>query len=95
MASEDPETRPEAVEHGVDVEDHREFIEWVAENPEDAMVEFRAMGVAEDVANRTTATIGANRNTSSTSVSHPNWRRRWPSPTRQTDTRPSRAHSPR
>jgi len=49
-------TTPET-KHGVNVQDHLEFIDWVAENPEDAIVEFRAAGVAEDVANRTTATI--------------------------------------
>jgi len=49
-------TTPET-EHGVDVADHLEFIDWVADNPEEAKVEFRAAGVAEDVANRTTATI--------------------------------------
>jgi uncharacterized OsmC-like protein len=43
--------------HGVDVEGYREFIGWVAENPEDAMIEFRASGIAEEAANRTTATI--------------------------------------
>lgn len=49
-------TTPET-KHGVNVAEHLEFIDWVAENPEDAIVEFRAAGVAEDVANRTTATI--------------------------------------
>lgn len=56
MASKDPTPREETA-HGVDVQDHLEFIDWVADNPEDAMLEFRAAGVAEDVANRTTATI--------------------------------------
>ncbi|MDG5817281.1 OsmC family peroxiredoxin [Natronococcus sp. A-GB7] len=46
------------IEHGVDAETHLEFIDWVEANPEDAMLEFRASGVTEEVANRTTATIG-------------------------------------
>ncbi|XVH30437.1 OsmC family protein [Haloferacaceae archaeon DSL9] len=46
------------IDHGVDTEKYRKFIEWVAENPEEAMVEFRASGATEDVANRTSATIG-------------------------------------
>lgn len=58
MASKDPVTALGETEHGVDVRDHMEFIEWVADNPEDAKVEFRAAGVAEETANRTTATIG-------------------------------------
>lgn len=58
MATEDPVKKLGEMEHGVDVRDHMEFIEWVADNPEDAMVEFRAAGVADEVANRTTATIG-------------------------------------
>jgi len=57
MATKDPVTTLGETEHGVDVRDHLDFIEWVADNPEDATVEFRAAGVAEDVANRTTATI--------------------------------------
>lgn len=44
--------------HGVRVDDHRAFIDWMADNPEDAMIEFRATGRAEEVTNRTTATIG-------------------------------------
>jgi uncharacterized OsmC-like protein len=56
MASEDPQTQRD-VQHGVDVEAHEEFIEWLAANPEDGRLEFRATGTAEDVTNRTTATI--------------------------------------
>jgi uncharacterized OsmC-like protein len=37
--------------------DHLEFIEWMADNPDDAMLSFRATGETEDVCNRTTATI--------------------------------------
>jgi uncharacterized OsmC-like protein len=46
------------VMYGVDVGGHQEFIEWFAENPAEAQIEFRASGTAEDVVNRTTATIG-------------------------------------
>ncbi|ELY60095.1 OsmC family protein [Natronococcus amylolyticus DSM 10524] len=46
------------IEHGADAETHLEFIDWVEANPEDAMLEFRAAGATEAVANRTTATIG-------------------------------------
>lgn len=46
------------IEHGVDVGKHLEFIEWVEANPEAATLEFRASGTTEDVANRTTATVG-------------------------------------
>lgn len=57
MAAEDPVTSLGETEHGVNVREHMEFIDWVADHPEEAIVEFRAAGVAEDVANRTTATI--------------------------------------
>lgn len=50
-------SKGDRTEHGVDVEEHRAFIDWVAANPEEAMIEFRATGVAEEVANRTTAII--------------------------------------
>lgn len=46
------------IEHGVDAGEHLEFIDWFEANPEDGMLEFRATGDAESVANRTTATIG-------------------------------------
>jgi len=46
------------VMYGVDVGGHREFIEWFAEHPAEARIEFRASGTAEETANRTTATIG-------------------------------------
>ncbi|WP_254531972.1 OsmC family protein [Natrinema gelatinilyticum] len=46
------------MEHGVDAGEHLEFIDWVEANPDEAMLEFRASGVTEEVANRTTATIG-------------------------------------
>lgn len=46
------------VKHGVRVNDHLAFIDWMAENPDDAMLEFRATGRAEEITNRTTATIG-------------------------------------
>ncbi|ELY44678.1 OsmC family protein [Natronorubrum sulfidifaciens] len=46
------------IEHGLDAGGHLEFIEWLEANPDDGMLEFRASGVTEDVANRTTATIG-------------------------------------
>jgi hypothetical protein len=52
------ELQQERVEHGVDVDEYRQFIDWMAENPDEATIEFRATGVAEEVANRTTATIG-------------------------------------
>lgn len=52
------EAWPGAVSHGVNVADHQAFVQWVEENPDAAMVEFQATGVAEDVVNRTTATIG-------------------------------------
>ncbi|WP_201740245.1 OsmC family protein [Salinigranum halophilum] len=45
--------------YGVDVGGHHDFIEWFAENPAEAQIEFRASGTAEDVVNRTTATIGS------------------------------------
>ncbi len=48
----------DGTEHGVDVGDHREFIEWLEANPEDGALEFRATGTAEETANRTRATIG-------------------------------------
>lgn len=57
MATKDPVSTFGETEYGVNVRDHMEFIEWVADHPDEAMVEFRAAGVAEDVANRTTATI--------------------------------------
>lgn len=47
----------EDVKYGVDVSGHREFIDWMAEHPDDATLEFRATGVGEETANRTTATI--------------------------------------
>ncbi|SFS91555.1 OsmC family protein [Halostagnicola kamekurae] len=46
------------IEHGVDAGRHLEFVDWLEANPEDGMLEFRATGVTEEVANRTTATIG-------------------------------------
>lgn len=46
------------IEHGVEMEGYEGFIDWVADNPDEAMVEFRASGITEEVANRTTATIG-------------------------------------
>ena len=49
----------ENVMYGVDVGGHQDFIEWFAENPAEAQIEFRASGTAEDVVNRTTATIGS------------------------------------
>lgn len=49
--------RRERSAHGVDLDAYAAFIDWVAENPGDAAIEFRASGAAEDVANRTTATI--------------------------------------
>jgi|GEM_PF-1406590 len=58
MATEDPQARLGDVENGVTVEKHLEFIEWMAENPEDALLSFRATGDGETVVNRTTATIG-------------------------------------
>ena len=51
-------TRLDDVENGVRVDDHHEFIEWMATNPEDAMLSFRAVGAGEGTVNRTTATIG-------------------------------------
>ncbi len=54
-----PVNNPTAsVSHGVTVNDHLEFIDWMAANPDDAILEFRATGTSEPVANRTTATIG-------------------------------------
>jgi len=44
--------------YGVDVGGHHEFIEWFAEHPAEAQIEFRASGTAEEAVNRTTATIG-------------------------------------
>ncbi|TYL40563.1 osmotically inducible protein OsmC [Natronococcus pandeyae] len=52
------ERRTGEIEHGVDAGKHLEFIDWVEANPDEAMLEFRASGVAEEIANRTTATIG-------------------------------------
>jgi uncharacterized OsmC-like protein len=46
------------IEHGVDAGGHLEFIDWLEANPDDGMLKFQATGVAEEVANRTTATIG-------------------------------------
>jgi uncharacterized OsmC-like protein len=46
------------IEHSVDAGGHLEFIDWLEVNPEDGMLEFRATGTTEEVANRTTATIG-------------------------------------
>jgi uncharacterized OsmC-like protein len=57
MATEQPGTRLDDVEHGVKVSEHLEFIDWIEANPEEAMLSFRASGVAEDTCNRTTATI--------------------------------------
>ncbi|WP_331236541.1 hypothetical protein [Natronorarus salvus] len=51
-------TRRERTEHGVDLDAYMGFIDWVAENPGDAAIEFRASGTAEEVANRTTSSIG-------------------------------------
>lgn len=47
-----------AVKYGVDVAKHHEFVDWLREHPDDGTLEFRATGASEDVANRTTATIG-------------------------------------
>lgn len=58
MATEDPKSTLGAVENGVTVEKHMAFIEWMRENPDDAMLSFRATGESEDTVNRTTATIG-------------------------------------
>lgn len=60
MATDDSQTTDEptdTVEHGVRVDDHREFIDWMEANPDEAIIEFRASGEAEEVTNRTTATI--------------------------------------
>ncbi|MEY7849499.1 OsmC family protein [Natrarchaeobius sp. A-rgal3] len=59
--NEDRRTKTEhakEIEHDVDVDEHMAFVEWLAENPEDGALEFRATGATEAVANRTTATIG-------------------------------------
>lgn len=45
-------------EHGLDAGGHLEFIDWLEANPDDGTLEFRATGVTEEVANRTSATIG-------------------------------------
>ncbi|MDS0282356.1 hypothetical protein [Haloarcula onubensis] len=58
MATEEPQRRLGEIENGVSVEDHLAFIEWVAKNPDDAMLSFRATGETEAAVNRTTATIG-------------------------------------
>ena len=58
MATDDPKSRSGDVVHGVDVDEHLDFIDWMAANPDDAVISFRASGVAEDAANRTTASIG-------------------------------------
>jgi hypothetical protein len=58
MATEDPQSKLGEIENGVGVADHLAFIEWMAENPEDAMLSFRAAGETEEAVNRTTATIG-------------------------------------
>lgn len=58
MATKDTQSRVSGVENGVDVEDHLAFIEWMAENPDDAKLSFRATGETEETVNRTTATIG-------------------------------------
>ncbi|WP_293030018.1 hypothetical protein [Natronococcus sp.] len=50
--------RKDETEHGVDAGGHLKFIDWLETNPEDGMLEFRATGITEEVANRTTATIG-------------------------------------
>ena len=57
MATEDPETRLDDVEYEVNVSEHLEFIDLIEANPDEAMLSFRASGVAEDTCNRTTATI--------------------------------------
>ncbi|SFB72230.1 OsmC-like protein [Halobiforma haloterrestris] len=51
-------TRNGEIEHGLDAGEYLEFIDWLEANPEEGTVEFRASGVTEEVANRTTATIG-------------------------------------
>ncbi|SEH12391.1 OsmC-like protein [Natronorubrum sediminis] len=61
MTTDDHQTtmdRTGEVEHGLDAGDFQEFIEWFEANPDDGMLEFRASGDTEAVANRTTATIG-------------------------------------
>lgn len=50
--------RESTIEHGIDAGGYFEFIDWLEANPEAGMLEFRATGDAEAVANRTTATIG-------------------------------------
>ncbi|RKD94695.1 OsmC family protein [Halopiger aswanensis] len=50
--------RTDEIDHGVDVDAHREFIDWLAEHPREGRLEFRATGVTEPTANRTTTTIG-------------------------------------
>lgn len=57
MATEGPETRLDDVELEVKVSDYLDFIDWIEANPDEAMLSFRASGVAEDACNRTTATI--------------------------------------
>jgi len=57
MATVDPE-RGGDVRLGVKADEHAEFIDWVADNPDDAKLEFGAYGEGEEVTNRTTATIG-------------------------------------
>lgn len=49
--------RTAEVQHEVRRDEHLEFIDWMEANPDEAMLEFRASGEAEDAANRTTATI--------------------------------------
>ena len=46
------------IERGVDAETHLEFIDWVEAHPENAILEFRASDITEEVPNRPTATIG-------------------------------------
>lgn len=53
------ERHEQASAYGVDIQKHEAFVEWVADNPEAATVEFRARGDSEAAANRTTATIGS------------------------------------
>lgn len=57
MATESPERRLGEVGTDVSVADHVAFIEWMAGNPDDAALSFRATGETEAAVNRTTATI--------------------------------------
>jgi hypothetical protein len=47
-----------SVQHGISVDEYGDFIDWMGDNPQEATIEFRATGDAEEAANRTSATIG-------------------------------------